>query len=48
MVRQLNLGPGSSYYTYTYGIPSGTYDVFVTVLINGHTAIARELPFTIG
>jgi hypothetical protein len=47
MAQQLYLGPGSSYYLYRYGIPSGTYDVLVTVSIDGHTAVARDLSFTI-
>ena len=48
MMQQLYLSPGSSYYFFRYGLPSGTYDLVVTMPINGKVAIARDLPFTIG
>ncbi|HLZ24693.1 MAG TPA: serine/threonine-protein kinase [Ktedonobacterales bacterium] len=40
--------PQHGYFYYTYGLSSGTYDVVVTMTIKGVTAIARDLPFTVG
>jgi hypothetical protein len=43
------LTPSGSYYCYSaISLPAGTYDVVVTVTINGTPATARTLPFTIG
>ncbi|WIG58081.1 MAG: Serine/threonine protein kinase PrkC, regulator of stationary phase [Ktedonobacterales bacterium] len=42
------LSPSAGYSYYRYGIASGTYDVLVTLPVNGQTAVARDLTFTIG
>jgi hypothetical protein len=46
--QPLYFGPSSSAFLYRYGIPGGTYDVLVTVAINGNVAVARDLTFSIG
>jgi hypothetical protein len=43
------LTPSASYYCYSaFSLATGTYDVVVTVTINGTPATARTLRFTVG
>ncbi len=45
----LYLSPYSSYYYFEqYDLASGTYDMVVTMPINGKVAVARDLAFTVG
>jgi serine/threonine-protein kinase len=48
VVRNQYLAPGSSYWYSHYGLGAGTYDMLVTVQINGLTGTARDLQFTVG
>jgi hypothetical protein len=48
VVRNQYLVAGSAYWYSHYGMAAGTYDMLVTVQINGQTGTARDLPFTIG
>ena len=45
--QQLYLSPISSYFFYRYGLAPGTYDMLVTMPVNGRIAVARDLVFTI-
>ena len=48
VVKDLNLGPNSSgFYFEQYVLASGTYDMLVTMPINGKEAVARDLTFTV-
>ena len=42
------LAPGAPYWYARYGMAAGAYHMVVTVTINGKTATARDIPFTIG
>ncbi|MGH2514887.1 MAG: serine/threonine-protein kinase [Ktedonobacterales bacterium] len=42
------LTPQHGYYYYTYGLAPGTYDMLVTMPLNGTTAVARDIAFTVG
>lgn len=42
------VSPGSKYWYARYGLPAGTYDMLVTMPINGTAAVARDLTFTVG
>ena len=43
------LSPNASYFYYsTYGLPSGSYDVRISIVIHGQVAVAKDLPFTVG
>jgi serine/threonine protein kinase len=46
LAQQLYLSPNSSYFFFRYGLPAGTYDMVVTMSVNGQTAVARDLVFT--
>lgn len=48
MVYGQYVSPGSHYWYSRYGVPSGTYDMLVTMQIDGHTATARDIQFTVG
>lgn len=48
MVSGQFVSPGASYWYARFGLPSGTYDVLVTMPINGGTGVARDLTFTVG
>jgi serine/threonine protein kinase len=49
LVQNLPIGPGGgSLYFYRYGLGPGTYDMLVTLQLNGHTATARDITFTVG
>ncbi|MGO8950387.1 MAG: protein kinase domain-containing protein [Ktedonobacterales bacterium] len=48
MVAGLNLSPNASYVYYEqYYLASGTYDMVVTMPVDGQTAVARDLVFTV-
>ena len=48
VVRNVYLSPNSGYYFYRYGLGSGSYDMVVTMPVNGTIAVARDLSFTVG
>lgn len=48
MVSGRYVSSGASYWYARFGLPSGTYDVLVTMPINGGTGVARDLTFTVG
>ena len=48
MLTESQLAQGTHYWYGQYGIPAGSYDLVVTVTINGKTATARDIPFTVG
>jgi serine/threonine protein kinase len=48
VVKELNLSPNSSYFYFEqYVLASGSYDMLVTMQINGKLATARDLAFTV-
>lgn len=48
MAYGIYISPSSSYYYYTtHAFSPGTYDLYVTLSINGGTAVARDITFTI-
>jgi hypothetical protein len=48
VVRDLYLGPDSSdFYFEQYVLASGSYDMLVTMQVNGKVATARDLTFTV-
>ncbi|HEX8034768.1 MAG TPA: protein kinase [Ktedonobacterales bacterium] len=48
MVNGQYISAGSHYWYSRYGLPSGTYDMLVTLQINGRNATARDIQFTVG
>jgi hypothetical protein len=48
MVYGQYVSPGSHYWYSRYGVPPGTYDMLVTLQIDGQTATARDIQFTVG
>ena len=48
LVTNQYLAPGAPYWYARYGMAAGAYHIVVTVTINGKTATARDIPFTIG
>ncbi|MGZ6392254.1 MAG: protein kinase domain-containing protein, partial [Ktedonobacterales bacterium] len=48
MVSGQYISAGSHYWYSRYGLPSGTYDMVVTLQINGRNATARDIQFTVG
>jgi serine/threonine protein kinase len=48
VVQNLYLSPSGSYYFYRYGISAGSYDALITMSINGKTATAKDIAFTVG
>ena len=47
VVQNYYIAPGSSYVYWRYGMGAGTYDVLVTVMINGNSVVASDLTFTV-
>jgi hypothetical protein len=45
LASQIYLSPISSYYFFRYGLAAGTYDMVVTMPVNGRIAVARDLVF---
>lgn len=48
MVSGQYISAGSHYWYSRYGLPSGTYDMVVTLQIDGRSATARDIQFTVG
>ena len=48
LVYSQYVSAGSHYWYSRYGLPSGTYNMVVTLQINGHSATARDIQFTVG
>jgi serine/threonine protein kinase len=45
LASQIYLSPSSSYYFFRYGLAAGTYDMVVTMPVNGRIAVAWDLVF---
>ncbi|HKS70602.1 MAG TPA: protein kinase [Ktedonobacterales bacterium] len=48
MAQNIYVSPGASYYFYRYGLGPGSYDMLVTMTLQGQTATARDVAFTVG
>ncbi len=48
MAQNVYLSPGASYYFFRYGLHTGSYDMLVTMTLQGKTATARDIAFTVG
>ncbi|HEX6798654.1 MAG TPA: protein kinase [Ktedonobacterales bacterium] len=48
LVQNFYVSPGASYYFYRYGLGPGSYDMLVTMTIQGQTATAKDIAFTVG
>lgn len=48
MAQNIYVSPGASYYFYRYGLGPGSYDMLVTMTLQGQTATARDVAFSVG
>lgn len=48
MAQNVYLSPGASYYFFRYGLHAGSFDILVTMTLQGKTATAKDLAFTVG
>jgi hypothetical protein len=48
LVTGTSLAPGAKFWYARGGMPAGSYDVVVTLTLNGKTATARDITFTVG
>jgi serine/threonine protein kinase len=48
LLRNQQLAPGSAYWYSRYAVPAGSYDMLVSMTIQGRQAVARDISFTVG